>query len=93
MFLLDPERRRQLAPQAQYIGLNISTAQFPRSEWLPASVKLLKCDVLNPAGPPSEVIGKFDVGHARYMLSLIRDTPKQLIESCTALLIPGGCFQ
>ena len=32
IFLLDLEQRRRLTPQAQYIGLDISTAQFPRPE-------------------------------------------------------------
>lgn len=52
-------------------GFDITDAQFPPKEWLPANVTL---DTLNILGPiPEHLMGKYDVVNIRYFALVVKN--------------------
>ena len=81
-------------PAARLCGIDISGDQFPRPEWLPSNVDFIESDVSDPAGPPAELLGAFDIVHLRLFIAIIQeDDPTPVIEYCYKLLKPGGHLQ
>jgi hypothetical protein len=52
-------------------GFDISLAQAPASEWLPANVKLREWDMITD--PPAELVGQYDIVHVRLITLVIKD--------------------
>ena len=50
-------------------GFDISSAQFPPKEWLPANVRLYTCDAFSSF--PFEYHGLYDVVHVRFFMTLL----------------------
>ncbi|MDI1490845.1 MAG: hypothetical protein OHK93_002050 [Ramalina farinacea] len=77
---------QQVPARTKLYGFDLSSAQFPRSEWLPSNVKLIAQDAL--AEVPSEWHGKFDVVNMRFVLALVGSEAKykKLISNIRLLL-------
>ena len=81
-------------PAARLCGLDISGDQFPRSEWLPPNVQFVEHDAFDPAGPPADLQGKFDIVHLRLFIAIVKnDDPTPILDYCYKLLKPGGYLQ
>ena len=80
-------------PFKQLVGADISDAQFPHKAWLPENVKLITLDALDPNGPPEELREQFNIVNARYLCSLVKDRPDQLLDFFSKLVKPGGYLQ
>ena len=91
LFELD---RRLPSPSTRLCGLDISSDQFPRPEWLPLNAQLRECNALDPAGPPADLKAAFDVVHVRLFIAIIKNNdPTVLLDFCYNLLKPGGYLQ
>nr|OQO22414.1 hypothetical protein B0A51_09822 [Rachicladosporium sp. CCFEE 5018] len=79
-----------LAPQHNYIGLDISAAQYP-----PVYPSNLSFDVLNILEPvPAKYEGYFDVIHVRLLvLGLVGEQWHTTARNLLAMLKPGGFLQ
>lgn len=76
-----------------FIGFDITPANFPHSAFLPHNVSLQVQDVLL-SSPPSELEGSFDVVHVRAFAGIIRNNDTDtLLGYAAKLLKPGGWFQ
>ncbi|TGJ84684.1 hypothetical protein E0Z10_g4053 [Xylaria hypoxylon] len=74
-------------PQAQIRGFDIDTSKFATN--LPPNVQLQRGDVFEPF--PSELLGKFDLVHARFLVSLLRKEDwVPVARNFMTLLRPGG---
>lgn len=82
---------QQVPARTKLYGFDLSSAQFPRSEWLPSNVKLIAQDAL--AEVPSEWHGKFDVVNMRFVLALVGSEAKykKLISNIRLLLSKSHC--
>ena len=81
-------------PPAYMCGLDISGDQFPRPEWMPSNIHFREHDVFDPAGPPDDLLGAFDIVHIRLFVGVIKNNnPTELLDYCHKLLKPGGCLQ
>ncbi|MCJ1442628.1 MAG: hypothetical protein MMC23_003125 [Stictis urceolatum] len=86
--------RRLASPPSDLCGIDISGDQFPRAEWLPPNARFVAADALDPAGPPEELVGAFDIVHMRLFIAIIKDNdPSDLLNFCNKLLKPGGYLQ
>lgn len=65
------ELARTLAPSAQLDGLDISFAQCPPKEWLPANISWITHDVLSE--PPPSLLEKYDIIHVQLFITILRD--------------------
>lgn len=67
---------RQLPPSvrdsAHLEGLDISLAQTPPGEWLPANVEFRQFDLFASALPP-DMVERYDIVHLRNMLLVVKD--------------------
>ena len=81
-------------PPASMYGLDISGDQFPRPEWVPSNIHFREHDAFDPAGPPDDLLGAFDIVHMRLFIAIIKNNnPTKLLEYCHKLLKPGGYLQ
>ena len=93
IWLLELDRRLPISA-ARLCGLDISGDQFPRPEWLPPNAQFIEHDAFDPAGPPTELRGKFDVVHLRLFIAIIKyDDPTPVLDFCYKLLKPSGFLQ
>ena len=93
IWLLELERRLP-SPAARLCGLDISSDQFPRPEWLPPNARFIEADAFDPAGPPADLVGAFDIVHLRLFIAIIsNDDPSPVLDFCYKLLKPGGFMQ
>ena len=68
------------------LGYDISTAQFPAKEWLPANVQLEVLDILD-TDLPDELKGAFDVVHLRAFAVVIkRGEPRGVLDRVVEML-------
>ena len=82
---------QHLPAGAKLYGFDLSSAQFPRSEWLPSNVRLTVQDAF--AEVPSEWHGKFDIVNMRFMITLLGSAEKyqKLISNIRLLLSKSHC--
>ncbi|MDI1486245.1 MAG: hypothetical protein OHK93_005471 [Ramalina farinacea] len=81
-------------PIVYMYGLDISGDQFPRPEWIPSNIHFREHDAFDPAGPPDDLLGAFDVVHIRLFVSVIKNNnPTKLLDYCHKLLKPDGYLQ
>ncbi|GAW18549.1 hypothetical protein ANO14919_080250 [Xylariales sp. No.14919] len=74
-------------PNAHIHGFDIDTSKFAKN--LPPNVRLQHGDVFEPF--PSELLGKFDLVHARFLVSLLRKEDwVPVARNFMTLLRPGG---
>jgi hypothetical protein len=74
-------------PHAQIRGFDIDLSKFATN--LPSNVQLQHGDVFEPF--PSELLGKFDLVHARFLVSLLRKEDwVPVARNFMSLLRPGG---
>ncbi|KAI1207692.1 uncharacterized protein F4807DRAFT_434246 [Annulohypoxylon truncatum] len=78
---------------AQLDGYDINPINFPASAFLPPSVTLKKLDIL--AKPlPADMVGAYDIVHARALTSIIVGSDlSPVLSAALALLKPGGWLQ
>ncbi|KAK7756138.1 hypothetical protein SLS62_001730 [Diatrype stigma] len=78
---------------AQLDGYDVNTVNFPAPAFLPEKVTLKKLDIL--ARPlPEELIGAYDIVHARALVSISASSVvPPLLSTALALLKPGGWLQ
>ena len=60
-----------LPPTVQLDGLDITDAQFPAKEWLPANVMLDTWDAFSQV--PETLIGNYDIINIRYIALVLRE--------------------
>ena len=86
---------RGFPPTTQFDGFDISTAQYPAHEHLPANVRLKVLDSVN-GEPPEDLQGQYDVVHLRLFISVIEKDPLPLLLNSLKLLrkyrVHGGIF-
>ncbi|KAM0798343.1 S-adenosyl-L-methionine-dependent methyltransferase [Usnea florida] len=93
VWLLDLDRRLS-NPASRLCGLDISSDQFPRPEWLPPNAQFFECDAFDPAGPPAHLAGAFDIVHIRLFIAVVKNNdPTSILNFCYRLLKPGGYLQ
>jgi SAM-dependent methyltransferase len=79
-------------PEAQFTGLDISDAFFPREENWPSNVRFEKLNASVPV--PERLCGRFDAVHCRLMMgAVLTGDPKPWVDNFLALLKPGGYLQ
>lgn len=71
-------------PQAKLDGYDISSAQFPPTEWLPSNVQLETLDAL--AEVPKPLIEKYDVIHLGLLVLVAGDDPLPLLRNVVRML-------
>ncbi|KAI1744980.1 S-adenosyl-L-methionine-dependent methyltransferase [Xylaria scruposa] len=77
----------QELPNARIRGFDIDTSKFMTN--LPSQVELQYGDVLSPF--PSELLGKFDLVHARFLVAILRKEEwVPIARNLMTLLRPGG---
>ena len=90
MWLLD--LAREVPSSVQLDGLDISLAQAPPEKWLPANVMLRTWNALDKV--PDDLIGKYDVVHARLICLAVEDSdPRPIMRNLIKMLKPGGYLQ
>jgi hypothetical protein len=76
---------RSLPSSVQLDGFDITDAQFPPREWLPANVTLDTMNILAPV--PQHLAGKYDVVNIRYFGLLVKNNDHLgLLKHLTSLL-------
>ncbi|KAL2046662.1 hypothetical protein ABVK25_011634 [Lepraria finkii] len=86
------ELSRELPGTARIDGFDISPAQYPHRNWLPANVILYVHNAFAPF--PQEYAGVYDVVHVRFFVTLINEeNVAGFIQNLMALLKPGGYLQ
>ena len=81
-------------PPAYMCGLDISGDQFPRPEWIPSDIRFREHDAFDPAGPPDDLLGAFDIVHIGFFVGVIKNNnPTKILNYCHKLLKPGGHLQ
>ncbi|KAL3440952.1 hypothetical protein BJX65DRAFT_314283 [Aspergillus insuetus] len=81
-----------LPSSVQLNGFDITDAQFPAREWLPANVRLEKLDILAPI--PEKLRGRYDVVAIRFFSLMVKDNDVgTLLGNLLSLLKPGGYLQ
>jgi hypothetical protein len=79
-------------PQHQFLGLDISPAQFLAKEWLPSNCRLDVWDALTEV--PQEYVGAFDLIHIRTIYCAVRkNNVEPLVKNFLNMLKPGGYIQ
>lgn len=74
-----------LASTVKLDGFDITDAQFPPKEWLPANVTLDTLNILDPV--PEHLLGKYDVVNIRYFALLVKDNnPFGLLKNLISML-------
>jgi hypothetical protein len=53
-------------------GLDITDAQYPPKEWLPANVTLSTWDAYSDV--PQDLVGRYDIVNIRYMALTVRES-------------------
>ncbi|GAB7349491.1 hypothetical protein MBLNU459_g0202t1 [Dothideomycetes sp. NU459] len=82
------------SPTTRLSGFDISSQQYPPSTFLPSNVELGTFDMMDPAGPPAHLQGKFDIVHVRLLACIIRDNNvAPALSALIKLLKPGGYLQ
>ncbi|KAI2463722.1 hypothetical protein F4781DRAFT_415748 [Annulohypoxylon bovei var. microspora] len=78
---------------AQLDGYDVNPINFPAPAFLPSSVTLKKLDIL--AKPlPADMIGVYDIVHARALTSIVVNSDlTPVLSTALALLKPGGWIQ
>ena len=80
------ELSRDLPSDAQLVGYDISSAQFPNEESLPPQVRLELLDILSDE-LPKELLGTFDVVHVRALVLVVQaGDPRTILSNSCALL-------
>ncbi|KAL9083355.1 MAG: hypothetical protein Q9165_008555 [Trypethelium subeluteriae] len=86
-------------PHAQLNGYDISLAQCPPRQWLPANITLGEWDLFS--SPPEDMLERFDVVHTRLIFTIVEGqtedeglaTARKAISGLLKLLKPGGWLQ
>ena len=60
-----------LPPTVKLDGFDVTDAQFPPKEWLPANVTLNTLNILDPV--PEYLLGKYDVVNIRYFALVVKN--------------------
>ncbi|KAF5867778.1 putative umta methyltransferase family protein [Botrytis fragariae] len=77
---------------AQLVGFDISTNQYPHSALLPPNVKLDIMDIFKPV--PERLRGQYDVVHISLLCVVIPGgDPRYVLDNVLTLLKPGGYIQ
>ena len=86
------ELSQDLPPDAQLVGYDISSAQFPNKESLAPQVRLETLDILNDE-LPKELVETFDVVHVRAFALVVQagDPRTMLSKLCALLSMFGAC--
>ena len=80
------ELSQGLPSDAQLVGYDVSSAQFPNRESLPPQVRLENLDILSDE-LPEELVGTFDVVHVRALVLVVQaGDPRTLLSNSCALL-------
>ena len=89
IWLLDLSRELS---SAQLDGFDISLAQAPPKQWLPANVELRTWNILDEV--PDEMAGKYDIVHVRLLVLAVENSdPRPLLRNLINMLKPGGFLQ
>ncbi|KAL9074668.1 MAG: hypothetical protein Q9157_004297 [Trypethelium eluteriae] len=86
-------------PHAQLNGYDISLAQCPPRQWLPANITLGKWDLFS--SPTEDMLERFDVVHTRLIFTIVEGqtedeglaTARRVVSGLLKLLKPGGRLQ
>jgi hypothetical protein len=81
-------------PNTQFHGFDISPAQFPFTNNLPANVHLEILDASHPSKIPEKYHSYFDVIHVRLIIGAVfSPKPTNFLDSFLTMLKPGGYLQ
>ena len=79
-------------PTAELYGFDISLAQAPPKQWLPANVTLETWNVFHDV--PESLLERFDVVHVRLLCLVVESSdPRPILRNLKRLLKPGGYLQ
>ena len=79
-------------PSAKIMGLDISLAQVPHTEWLPTNVVLKSWNVFEDV--PEDMLNRFDIVHIRLLVLVVENSdPRPIIQNLLKMLKPGGYIQ
>ena len=74
-----------LPASTQLDGLNVSFAQCPPKEWLPANLSFITPDSL--AEPPSSLVEAYDIIHVQLFITILRDgNPVPMLQNLMKML-------
>ncbi|MCJ1377483.1 hypothetical protein MMC17_000578 [Xylographa soralifera] len=74
-------------------GFDISTAQFPDENDLPANISLKILDI-GGGDLPDSVVGKYDLVHIRlFAFAILNNDPTPILRNLVRMLKPGGWLQ
>ena len=82
MWLIDLARE---LPKAQLDGFDISLAQAPHQQWLPANVKLRTWNIFDDV--PDDLVAKYDIVHVRLLIVVVKNSdPRPIIRNLAKML-------
>lgn len=82
---------RELPTSVQLDGFDISAAQYPAQEHLPANVHLAVLDSVSTK-LPKEMYGQYDIVHLRLFIGVVRDRdPSPLLLNALNMLRKQSC--
>ena len=83
---------QEVPATVRMVGLDITLAQAPPKQWLPANVSMRVWNIFEEL--PEDLVGQFDIVHVRLLLLVIPDNDAvPVIKRLALMLKPGGYLQ